>query len=143
MSTNIADIVCLIRPLSGDNDPEVRKYSDSDIRAFIAVVSPMMPFTVTIIDRLTIEEDLTPAEVSRLSLECALLMVSQQLEEFTYKTPVLAVKRKRGKLDSSLQVIWDLIGKLDDPAVSWDDEINKILEDYDRYMDALAGGSDG
>ena len=142
MSTNISEIVCLIRPLTGDTDSEVRQYSDADIRAYITVVAPTLPFSVTVIDSITIAEDLSSAEISRIALECSLLMISSELQEFSYKTPALAVKRKREKADARLQVIRDMLARLEDPAVSWDDEINKILDDCDRYMDALLGGSD-
>ena len=100
-----------------------------------------MPFPVTAIDNLTIKEDLTPAEISRIACECAVLLLGGQPKEFTYKTPVLAVKRVRDSASDRLAGLWTLLEMLKDPAVSWDDEINKILEDCDRYMDALLGGS--
>lgn len=142
MSTNIVDIVALVRPLSGDSDPEVRQFSDSDIRAFILVVSAAMPFTVTIVDKIEISEDLTSAQISRISCECAVLMISGTPDEFSYKTPVLSVKRKSASSSDRLDGIRELLAKLEDPAISWDDEINKILYDYDRYLDALTGMSD-
>lgn len=143
MSTQVSRLVCLIRPLAGDSDPEVRHYTDSDIRAFIAVVAPSMPFPVTAIDQFTIKEDLAPEEISRLSVECAILLIGGQPKEFSYKTPVLSVKRVHDGTAGRLAGLWALLDMLGDPAVSWDDEINKIIDDCDRYMTALSGSSDG
>lgn len=138
--TSFSDLYGFIRALLNDNDSTAYTYSDEVLNSHIRLL-------INAKDDPNIQEDgstanftkdLTAKQKALTTFRVALQIISGTPDEFSYKTPVISVKRKNGIL---YQRMWleKSIAEAEGGGIgfSYDSDIDHYVNSATDYFDSL------
>jgi len=135
MDETYSQIVSFVRALTFDNDSDAYRYSSSVIKQHIQIAVVTASFTVSFdaVNRV-FNRQLSESEKLELACICSLNILIGLPEDFSYKTPVMSVRRKFN-VNGMVARIEDMLKRISGGSMSISayDEIQKIANDAELF----------
>lgn len=136
MATKFKDLARLIRKIVGDHDDRKHQFSDETIYDHIRItILELDETSIAEGDGLAFTQDLSNVNVVRVIFRAARSLISPVPNEFSYKTPILSVRRKNAVIQI-LSRVEDAIANAEGGAIAFASD--SFLEAFYQGPEKLA-----